>query len=207
MTKSVWLLALCCGCRPSPDLQRLADASGADVVILELRSGELLARTSGAEVPHEVGAAFKPILVAAAWQAGLEPSSALCEGCFTVADLLRRSTSTLSLAVIDRIGLERCASMARALGVALVPDAPPSACTFGVTQAPLLNLTRAYATLLSGRAPSDPALAAQLEELMPAGKRGPGWFLGRSGPRMIGVWKADGGSARPVFDQVADFTR
>ena len=110
---------------------------------------------------RQPGSAFKPVVFAAALEAGLSPASTFRDqpielegwtpenfgggfrGVMTIEDALKRSVNTVAAQVGLEIGVERVAEMARRLGIR--SDIPPlPAITLGAAEVNLLELTGAY---------------------------------------------------------------
>jgi len=128
---------------------------------------------------RQPGSAFKPIVFAAAFEAGIEPSTAYEDapieiegwspenygggyrGRITLADALKRSINTVAAQVGAEVGPEAVVAMAQRLGVNTPLDAVPSL-ALGASEVRLLDLTTAYAVFANdGRRPR-PVLVTEI---------------------------------------------
>jgi penicillin-binding protein 1A len=116
---------------------------------------------------RQPGSSFKPIVYAAALEAGMTPDTRMVDGPIrigdwsprnytgrylgevTLAEALAQSLNTVAVQVAERAGLARVATMARRLGITadLTPDA---SIALGTSEVTLLELTSAYAAFASG---------------------------------------------------------
>jgi penicillin-binding protein 1A len=116
---------------------------------------------------RQPGSSFKPIIYAAALEAGMTPQTRMVDGPIrignwsprnytgrylgevTLAEALAESLNTVAVQVAEQTGRARVASMARRLGITadLTPDA---SIALGTSEVTLLEMTSAYAAFASG---------------------------------------------------------
>ncbi len=121
---------------------------------------------------RQTGSAFKPIVYAAAMEAGMNPNDTIedrpltmnipgsgkwspknysgkFEGPVTLSDALAKSINTVAVRLSERTGRERVRKLAVDLGVSSdIAEGP--AVALGVSEATLLEMTAAYAALANG---------------------------------------------------------
>ncbi|MAS45109.1 MAG: glycosyl transferase [Rhodobacteraceae bacterium] len=113
---------------------------------------------------RQTGSAFKPIVYAAALEAGRSPADRVRDepitikgwtpqnyrnerfGPMTLTDALARSVNTVAVRTAVETGLPKVRDMARAMGVTS-PLAPGPAIALGTSEATLLDMTGVYATI------------------------------------------------------------
>ncbi len=121
---------------------------------------------------RQTGSAFKPIVYAAAMEAGMNPGDTIedrpltmtipgsgkwspknysgrYEGPVTLSDALARSINTVAVRLSERTGRERVRKLATDLGVSSEIAAGP-AVALGVSEATLIEMTGAYAAFANG---------------------------------------------------------
>lgn len=113
------------------------------------------------QAQRQPGSAFKPIVFAAALEAGYDPSSAVWDepvdlegwtpenfggnyrGLVTLQEALKRSINTVAAQVANQVGISRIVEMGHRLGIASnLPELP--AIALGAAEVNLLELTAAY---------------------------------------------------------------
>ncbi|MFS2318201.1 transglycosylase domain-containing protein [Maricaulis sp. D1M11] len=116
------------------------------------------------QAQRQPGSAFKPIVFAAAVEAGADPSMAVWDepvdlegwspqnfsgnyrGLITLQDALKRSINTVAAQIADEIGIPAVIDMGRRMGIRSdLPNLP--ALALGAGEVNLLELTGAYATI------------------------------------------------------------
>ncbi|MEM1312977.1 MAG: PBP1A family penicillin-binding protein [Pseudomonadota bacterium] len=125
------------------------------------------------QAKRQTGSAFKPIVYAAALEAGMRPNDVVVDepltikswsprnygggylGPVTLTEALARSINTVAVRVALRAGLDEVRETARALGVAS-PLAPGPAVALGTSEATLLEMTGVYATFASSGVRASP---------------------------------------------------
>ncbi|HSF96846.1 MAG TPA: transglycosylase domain-containing protein [Thermohalobaculum sp.] len=177
------------------DLQRAADEAVAAVfdakvkdssvaqaaVVVMTPDGEVRAMVGGREhgvgqfnrathAKRQTGSAFKPIVYAAALEAGMRPMDVVVDqplrigdwtpenydrkyrGAVTLADALANSINTVAVRVSERAGQDRVRQMAERMGLT-TPLAPGPAIALGTSEATLVDMTGVFATIANrGRA-------------------------------------------------------
>jgi penicillin-binding protein 1A len=113
------------------------------------------------QAQRQPGSAFKPIVFAAALEAGMDPSSAVWDepvdlegwtpqnfsgnyrGLVTLQDALKRSINTVAAQVADDLGIDRIVELGQRMGInSPLPELP--AIALGAAEVNLLELTAAY---------------------------------------------------------------
>ena len=113
---------------------------------------------------RQTGSAFKPIVYAAALEAGMSPLDIIIDeplrigdwtpqnynhqylGAVTLTEALTKSINTVAVRVSERAGQDRVRSLAAAMGIT-TPLAPGPAIALGTSEATLVDMTGAYATI------------------------------------------------------------
>ncbi|WP_300541361.1 transglycosylase domain-containing protein [Maricaulis sp.] len=125
------------------------------------------------QAQRQPGSAFKPIVFAAALEAGYDPSSAVWDepvdlegwtpenfgggyrGLVTLQDALKRSINTVAVQVASEIGIGRIVEMGHRLGIRSdLPELP--AIALGAAEVNLLELTAAYSVFNNDGAYREP---------------------------------------------------
>jgi penicillin-binding protein 1A len=188
---------------PKPDSARLAPAEGNGspylqglVVVLDAHTGEVRALVGGRDFTHssydralharrQPGSAFKPIVYAAALQAGLSPAARIettpvevtntlgawrpddlvpdSVTSLTVRDALALSSNNAAVRVGQWVGADRVIDMARTLGITTPIPAYPSI-FLGSAEVSPAQLAAAYATLGNGGYSVTPTLITRVED-------------------------------------------
>ncbi|MEM6932847.1 MAG: transglycosylase domain-containing protein [Pseudomonadota bacterium] len=113
---------------------------------------------------RQTGSAFKPVVYAAALEAGMSPNDVIVdepltiknwsprnytgryEGAMSLTEALRDSINTVAVRVSERAGRERVRNLARAMGMT-TDLAPGPAVALGTSEATLVDMTGVYATI------------------------------------------------------------
>jgi len=124
------------------------------------------------QAKRQTGSAFKPVVYAAALEAGMTPRSAVLDapvtveewsprnysgrhrGRITLTEALAQSVNTAAVRVSERAGRDRVRRLAREMGIT-TPLAPGPAIALGTSEATLIDMTGVYAAIANGglRAP------------------------------------------------------
>ena len=166
---------------------RVAPRAKVAVVVIDIHRSALVAmvgsgdpgnpidgQVNGALARRSPGSALKPLVYAAAFEAGrLSPDRCVYDvpiqragwaprnfnrdfhGAISAAEALRRSLNVPAILVAEGTGLDRCLGLIEAVGIELPPDARRRgglAVAVGALEVTLLDLTNAYATLGRGGA-------------------------------------------------------
>ena len=131
------------------------------------------------QAKRQTGSAFKPIVYAAGFEAGMNPGTVMEDaplriknwepknydgtyaGRVTLTDALARSLNTVAVRVSERAGRDRVESMARRMGM-VSPLAPGPAVALGTSEATLLEMTGVYATIANRGRSADPYSVSQI---------------------------------------------
>lgn len=130
---------------------------------------------------RQPGSSFKPIVFAAAIEAGLSPFTAYTDepidldgwsprnfggtyrGRVTMREALRRSINTVAAQIADEIGIDRVVDMGHRLGIESdLPELP--AVSLGTAEVTLLELAGAYATFANDGVRREPFLIMQVTD-------------------------------------------
>jgi len=132
------------------------------------------------QASRQTGSAFKPIVYAAGFEAGLTPGSVIEDaplrikdwepknydgtysGPVTLTIALARSLNTVAVRVSEQAGRQRVESMARRMGM-VSPLAPGAAVALGTSEATLLEMTGVYATIANRGRAADPYGVLQID--------------------------------------------
>jgi penicillin-binding protein 1A len=122
---------------------------------------------------RQTGSAFKPVVYAAGLEAGLSPLDVMEDrpitiggwspsnftndfrGPMTLREALARSTNTVAVRVLEHAGRDRVRELAGRLGLTS-PIAPGPAIALGTSEARLIEMTGAFATIANGGRLADP---------------------------------------------------
>jgi penicillin-binding protein 1A len=188
---------------PKPDSAKLKPAEGSGspylqglVVVLDARTGEIRGLVGGRDFTHSAydralqarrqpGSTFKPIVYAAALQAGLSPAAHIettpvevgntlgawrpddlvpdSVTSLTVRDALALSSNNAAVRVGEWVGVERVIEMARTLGISTPIPAYPSI-FLGAAEVIPVEFAAAYATLGNGGYRVTPKLITRVED-------------------------------------------
>src|SRR5919108_6064535 len=188
---------------PKPDSVRLAPAQGSGspylqglVVVLDVRTGEVRGLVGGRDFTHssydralqarrQPGSTFKPIVYAAALQAGLSPAARIettpvevgntlgawrpddlvpdSVTALSVRDALAFSSNNAAVRVGEWAGVDRVIEMARTLGITTPLPAYP-AIFLGAAEVIPIEVAAAYATLGNGGHRVTPRLITRVED-------------------------------------------
>ena len=129
---------------------------------------------------RQPGSAFKPLVYAAALEAGLGPDDVRPDapvrfgdyapensdrgylGNITLTEAVSRSINTVAVRVAHEVGPARIATLARRFGVSGIPPNPSLPIALGAYELSLLDLTGAYQVFQSGGRQSAPRLIDQI---------------------------------------------
>jgi penicillin-binding protein 1A len=189
-------------------------------VAMDPQTGHVLAWVGSrdfAEVPfdhvavarRQPGSTFKPVVYAAALEAGLRPDDTFpdVEAEFqlpggevwrptdaggasgrdlTLAEGLARSKNTITAQLVDRVGVRPVARLARRMGVTRSPLAEVPSLALGTSEVTLLEMVTVYATLASGGVHHPPVTVTRIE-----------------GPRGRVLYEADPRARRALSEEAA----
>jgi len=125
------------------------------------------------QAKRQTGSAFKPIVYAAALEAGMNPLDIVLDeplrigkwtpenydnryrGAVTLTEALANSINTVAVRVSERAGQDRVRDLARRMGIT-TPLAPGPAIALGTSEATLIDMTGVFATIASGGRAAEP---------------------------------------------------
>jgi penicillin-binding protein 1A len=125
------------------------------------------------QAKRQTGSAFKPIVYAAALEAGMNPLDIVVDeplrigtwtpenydnryrGAVTLTEALANSINTVAVRVSERAGQDRVRDLARRMGIT-TPLAPGPAIALGTSEATLIDMTGVFATIASGGRAAEP---------------------------------------------------
>ncbi len=140
---------------------------GAVRAVVGGRDGRAGGFNRATQAMRQTGSAFKPVVYAAALEAGWSPSDRILDapltlggwspenyggtylGETTLTRALADSANTAAVRLSERVGRERVRALARRLGIT-TPIAPGPALALGVSEATLVEMTGVYAAFASG---------------------------------------------------------
>lgn len=145
------------------------------------------------QAKRQTGSAFKPVVYAAALEAGMTPRSVVEDrpltiggwspqnydrrhrGAMTLTDGLAKSINTVAVRVSERAGRARVRALAQRMGLT-TPLAPGPAVALGTSEATLIDMTGVYATIARGGRAVEPwairalRLRSETDPLMERGR-------------------------------------
>jgi len=153
--------------------------------------GEILAMVGGLDhrdsafnranqARRQPGSAFKPLVYATAFEAGVTPEEVVKDapvnikgyapanadrgflGPITVTEAIVRSVNTVAVRVADQVGPDKIARLARRFGVTGLPDHPALPIALGAYEVSLLDLAGAYQVFQTGGRQTHPFLVDQI---------------------------------------------
>ena len=149
------------------------DLSGAVRAVVGGRGGGSGGFNRATQALRQPGSAFKPVVYAAALEAGMHPYDRVVDrpisvkgwspqnygggyaGEMTLTDAVAQSVNTVAVRTAQDVGMEKVQAMARRLGMTS-PVAPGLASALGSSEATLLEMTGVYATIANGGALAAP---------------------------------------------------
>ncbi len=131
---------------------------------------------------RQPGSAFKPLVYAAALEAGARPEDIRLDqpihfagwspenyggghsGAVTIAQALARSINTISVRLAQEVGPDKVAALARRFGLAMIPLHPSLPIALGAYEVDLLDLTSAYQVFQNGGRRVEPFLISSVAD-------------------------------------------
>jgi 1A family penicillin-binding protein len=149
------------------------DHDGAVRAVIGGRGGEAGGFNRATQARRQPGSAFKPVVYAAALEAGAHPLDRVVDrpitvkgwspqnygggyaGTMTLTDAVAGSVNTVAVRTAQDVGMRRVQDMAQRLGM-ISAIAPGLASALGTSEATLLEMTGVYATIANGGALANP---------------------------------------------------
>ncbi|MEM6486719.1 MAG: PBP1A family penicillin-binding protein [Pseudomonadota bacterium] len=137
---------------------------------------------------RQTGSAFKPVVYAAAMEAGMRPDDWMRDapvtidgwspsnysnsfaGDMTLAEALRRSINTVAVRLSERVGRETVRQLARDMGFS-APIAPGASVALGTSETTLLDMTGVFATIANQGRLAEPFGWVEVRDRAPGGAR------------------------------------
>lgn len=137
------------------------------------RSGGVGQFNRAVQAKRQTGSAFKPVVYAAALEAGMGPNDVVADqplqlgdwapenydhsyrGRVTLTEALAHSINTVAVRVSERAGQGRVRDLAREMGIT-TPLAPGPAIALGTSEATLIDMTSVYATIANRGREAEP---------------------------------------------------
>ncbi|MGJ3231329.1 MAG: transglycosylase domain-containing protein [Oceanicaulis sp.] len=155
------------------------DLNGAITALIGGRDYEDSQYNRAVQAERQPGSAFKPVVFAAGFEAGLDPASAFEDepvdfegwqpenygggyrGRITIADALKRSINTVAAQVGAQAGVDAVAEMAERLGITTALN-PVPALALGAGEVRLIDLTAVYAVFANEGRRTEPRLITEI---------------------------------------------
>jgi penicillin-binding protein 1A len=134
------------------------------------------------QAQRQPGSAFKPLVYAAALEAGVTPRDTVTDGVvrvgawspenygggrygsMTVARALALSVNTIAVKLAQQAGLDSVAALARRFGLTNIPQHPGASIALGAYEVSVLKLAGAYQVLQSGGSKTEPYLISEITD-------------------------------------------